>query len=86
MDEETLRLTIRNREVVLYDGKVKSVTSYNEKGKFDVLLEHTNFISLLNKNLTYRTLDGKEYTLEAENGIIWVRENRVMVYLGVNFS
>ncbi|MGD8744669.1 MAG: hypothetical protein PVJ52_03685, partial [Candidatus Woesebacteria bacterium] len=65
-----LHLTIKNRERIIFDGEVKSLTSYNEKGKFDVLPQHANFISLIRKELVYRELDGKENKLELTKGII----------------
>jgi F0F1-type ATP synthase epsilon subunit len=78
-----LNLSIRNREEVIFQGKVTSFSSHNEKGKFDVLPKHANFISLLNRYVVYKTVDGQENSMPITNGIIKVTNNEVRVYLGV---
>jgi F0F1-type ATP synthase epsilon subunit len=83
MDHNSLDLIIRNRESVLFQGKVVSITSYNDKGKFDILPEHANFISLLSKDIMYRTSNNKENTIPLSNGIIKVNENKVEIFLGI---
>src|SRR6266568_6548943 len=57
---EKIHVTVRNRIRVLFDDYAKSVTSKNDTGIFDVLPEHSNFISLITSPLTVRTLEGKK--------------------------
>jgi len=80
---QKLDLMVRNRDDVIFEGKVDSITSYNAKGRFDVLPSHANFISLLEKYLIYKTSDGKENNIPINNGILKVSRNEVKVYLGV---
>lgn len=77
-------LKVASREGLVYEGDVTSITSYNEKGKFDVLAQHENFISLIKKGLTVREKE-KAVTKEIgfDNALIRVRENSVEVYLGI---
>lgn len=86
MDEQAkliFNLLIKSREGVLFDGKVKSVTSYNEKGIFDILSEHANFISLIEKKLTVVDLEDRKKEIDFDKALVRVRDNNVEVYLGV---
>lgn len=78
-----LYLMVRNREQVLFSGEVVSVSSHNDKGKFDVLKRHANFISLISKSLLIRLKDGKEKEIKIDNGVMKVLGNKVEVYLGI---
>jgi F0F1-type ATP synthase epsilon subunit len=80
---QKLDLTVRNRDNLIFEGKVESITSYNTKGRFDVLPSHANFISLLEKYLIYRTIDGQENNIPINNGILRVSNDQVKVYLGI---
>jgi len=78
-----LNLIIKNRSELLFEGKVKVISSYNDKGKFDILPQHANFISLISQFIIYTTLDDKENNIAITNGIIKVNENKVRIFLGV---
>ncbi len=80
---KNIMLVIRKREKVLFDGEVKSFTSSNTRGIFDVLYEHANFIAIINKNCVIRKLDGSVREIKIEEGIVRVRGNKVTVYLGI---
>lgn len=84
MANETLHLIIKNREVTIFDGEVSSLTSYNELGRFDILPQHANFISLIQKEIIYRDKDHKEKGLNLTNGIIKVEDNKIFVYVGIS--
>jgi len=80
---EKFNLLVRSREGVVYQGKVDSITSYNEEGKFDILAEHANFISLIQKQLVIRQSgDDKEITINFDTALLRTRQNNVEVYLG----
>lgn len=79
-------LIVRSREGIVYNGQVSSITSINEKGKFDVLPQHANFISLIEKELVIRDLDNKAQKISLSNGLMRVRKDNVEVYLGVEGS
>ena len=82
---QKFHLKVASREGVIFEGEAASVSSYNDKGKFDVLPNHTNFISLIKKNLTIMEDDTKGgKNLKFENALMRVKENKVEVYLGVD--
>lgn len=78
---ENFQLRVVSREGVVFEGQAKSITSYNEKGKFDVLAQHANFISLISKGLTIITKDGKVNEVKFDNALLRVRKNIVEVYI-----
>lgn len=79
----TISVTVRNRQGILFDGEAKSVSSANKVGPFDILPGHTNFVSMINKKLTVRASDGRVINLTLDKGVIWVEENKVKVFVGV---
>ena len=64
-------------------GKAKAVSSQNKLGKFDILPEHTNFITLIFKDLTIYTYDKKKIAYQFEKGVLEVSEDKVNVFLGL---
>jgi len=67
---------------MLFDGEVESVTSYNEEGRFDILAQHANFISLIQKKLIIKDFQGVK-EIDVSNALLRMRENKVEVYLGI---
>lgn len=80
---DLLYLMVRNRDNILFSGEVVSLSSFNKKGKFDVLERHANFISLVSKSLLIGLKDGTEKEIKIDNGVMRVLGNRVEVYLGI---
>jgi F0F1-type ATP synthase epsilon subunit len=81
--EAKFHLLVRSREGIVYRGDVDSITSYNDEGEFDVLAEHANFISLVQKRLVIRDMQGQIRNINVSSALMRVRENFVEVYLGV---
>jgi F0F1-type ATP synthase epsilon subunit len=81
---KTLHVFIRNREKVLFNEDVTSISSRNEKGIFDILPLHGNFISLIEQRLILQRGDGTKEEVFVSNGILRASENRVEVYIGVH--
>lgn len=65
-----LDLVIRNKLGIIYNDKVEAVSSKNDKGIFDILPEHENFISVIKE-------------MKIENGILRAYKNRVNIYIGI---
>ena len=78
---EKIHLTIRNRTSILFDNDVQSVTSKNDTGVFDILPEHSNFISLISSPLVLRTLEGQKKEITFKNGLIKVKDSTVHCYV-----
>jgi F0F1-type ATP synthase epsilon subunit len=82
-ENSLLSVMIRDRAGVLYEGEVEAFSSYNQKGPFDVLPLHTNFISLITKGVDLRLKGTIFKNLPLETGVMKVKENRIEVYIGI---
>ncbi len=78
---DKIHLRVRNRAKVLFDEDVKALSSRNDTGLFDVLPEHANFISLINRKLIVHKLDGNIQEIPLNNGIIKVKDNAIRCYI-----
>ena len=76
-------LKVRSKEAVVFDGPVKSITSFNDKGEFDVLPQHANFISLIKRFLSFRDFNGTKREIRINNAIMRVEGQRVEVFVGI---
>lgn len=83
MADQQLYLIVRNREGIVFEGEVKSLTAKNRRGKFDVLPLHGNFISLFQETLVIGKADGSTQEVTVGEGVLRVVRNRVEVLLGV---
>ncbi len=78
-----LSVSVRTREKVLFDGLARSVTSFNLRGRFDILPFHTNFITLISKYVIINTDNGEVRQFDLDKGILYVMSNKVNVYVGI---
>ena len=83
MVNQNIRLVVMSREKVWFDGVVQSVTSVNDKGEFDVLAQHENFISIVRERLDLVDVRGNKQQIPIEQGILQVTQNVVRVFLGM---
>lgn len=77
-----MQLIIKSRDNVLFEGEVDNVTSYNKIGIFNILTDHANFISVVQKKIVFRQ-KGSLQEIHVDNALLKVRGNTVSVYIGV---
>lgn len=80
---KNLTLTIIDSDNVIYDSAVKSVSSYNSHGIFDILPFHSNFITLITKKIIINDLTGQKKEILIDEGIMRVKRNSVQIFLGI---
>ena len=80
----TLTVVVRNREKVLYSGNAYALSSVNDRGIFDILPSHENFISLIKEKVIIHKTQKDEKEIQIENGIVRVYKDNVYIY--VNFK
>lgn len=78
-----IRVVIRNRENILFDEEITAISSYNEKGLFDVLPLHANFISIIKDALILHKGGKDKQEMKIDGGVLRVHENQVHIYLGL---
>lgn len=76
-----LKVVVRDPDELVFDGPAHSVTSYNEKGLFDVLPIHENFITIIKDKVIIRPEEGEIKEIALEKGILKVEENKVEIFL-----
>lgn len=78
-----LQVKIQNREGEQFAGPAKAVTCVNDKGRFDILSQHANFISTIKDKAIIHLPEGGVKEFNFENGVIQVSSDTVIIYLGV---
>lgn len=95
--KDALFISIKSPEKTVFEGIVTGVSSYNDKGPFDILSEHENFITIIKKKLVIfpiqtspsrvsrGTDSGPSGKMEwdIDQGVLKVRENKVNVFFGI---
>ena len=78
--EKLVKVTVKNRKRTFVNDDALFVTSYNDKGIFDILPYHSNFISLITKMLRVKTFT-KEYSLQFNEGVLMVQNDFVNIFI-----
>ena len=76
-----LTVIVRNKDNVLYSGQAYAVTAVNDKGVFDVLPEHENFITLIKDKVIIRPNPKENREIPIDNGIVRVYKDKVYIYV-----
>jgi F0F1-type ATP synthase epsilon subunit len=79
-----ITIVVRNKDKILYSGQASAVTTYNDKGPFDVLERHESFIGLIKDKVIIHTTPKEKQEIQIENGIVRVYKDKVYIY--VNFK
>lgn len=78
-----LTVIVQNKDRVLYNGTAYAVSSVNDRGIFDILPQHENFISLLKEKVTIHQTQKETQFFQIDNGVLRVNNDKVYIY--VNF-
>jgi F0F1-type ATP synthase epsilon subunit len=81
--QQTLSVIVRKKDGIIYRGEVKSISSTNELGAFDILPMHTNFVSIIREYLDIIDLANRHFKVKLNRGVLHAKENKVRVYLEV---
>ncbi len=87
MAEEMLSVRIITPKAVVYEGQALSVSSTNSAGKFDILPEHANFITIVEHSpITIRMEKKRRLTFNFPIAIISNVKNRVNIYTDMSIK
>lgn len=78
-----LNVIVRDRNALVFEGSVEGISSFNDKGPFDILAQHANFITLIKKELVLHLTDRQEKRVDATSGVLKIRDNMIEIYLGI---
>ncbi len=78
---ESLSVKVISPQNLLFFGKATSVSSRNTSGNFDVLPEHTSFITIIIQSpIVIRPVDSQKITLTFSIAVMYVTDNNVTIY------
>jgi F0F1-type ATP synthase epsilon subunit len=84
MGVETLLLIIKDRDRgKIFEAKILGLSAWNERGPFDILPEHSHFISLIQNQIKITHEDNRVEHMVIQNGVVKVLQNTVTIYLGI---
>ena len=66
-----------------FSAKAVALTTENQLGKFDILPEHTNFVTQIFNQLILVTIDQNEHIYKFERGVLEVSSDLVRVFIGI---
>jgi F0F1-type ATP synthase epsilon subunit len=81
LNNSALNVIVRNKDKILYNGRAFAVTAINDKGPFDVLAKHENFITVIKEKIIIRITPKQKQEIQIENGIVRVYQDKVYIYL-----
>lgn len=82
MNEPKIHVVIKDKNRIFFEGDIFALSSYNEKGLFDVLPYHENFISLIKDKIILH-VNGQVQEMKIDNGLLKTNGDKVSIYLGV---
>jgi F0F1-type ATP synthase epsilon subunit len=85
MDNSLFVNIIAKDKIVLHED-VKAITSYNEAGVFDILPEHTNFITVIKNKIIIHKKDGLDKEIALDSGVLRVLKNKIDVFIGLSLN
>lgn len=83
MSEDSVTVIVRKKQSVVFSGEALRLTSWNEKGEFDIYPFHASFVAVISKRLELETNGSKTQQFSIERGILFVKANKVEVYLDI---
>lgn len=75
-----LTVVVRNKENILFNGHAQAISSFNDKGPFDILSQHENFIALVKNKIVVHINSKEEKEFQIQNGIIRAYNDKIFVY------
>lgn len=78
-----LDVNVKSKAKTLFEGGAHSVTSKNERGVFDILPFHTNFVTLITEYVIIDKGLKTEQSFKIEKGVLYVLSNKVDIYVGI---
>lgn len=81
---EILQVKIISPKETLFEGQALSVSSKNTAGKFDILPEHANFITVVkDEPIIIRQPNKEDATFKFSFAIIYNNNNQVKIYTDI---
>jgi F-type H+-transporting ATPase subunit epsilon len=83
MPASTLQVEVISPEKIVYKGEAIAITSYNQAGQFDILAEHSHFITLIRDKVIIRKVGKTILQFQLQYGILRCHDNQIKIYIGL---
>ena len=83
MKSPLLSVTVKEPEKTVFDGFATTITSVSNRGKFDILAFHANFIALIQETIILGQEDKDPVVIPIKTGVMKVRQNSIKIILGI---
>lgn len=78
-----LGISIKSPEKLFFTGTAQALTSTNDKGEFDILPYHANFVSIVKKFIRIHQGNKPPIDIKIDRGILQAANNAIAIYLGI---
>lgn len=82
---DKLNIKIMSPDKVIFEGFAKALSCNNAKGPMDILPGHSNFMSMINNEISLHLDNGVVKKLTTEQAIMEVVNNNVLILTNVQF-
>lgn len=83
-NSNSLIITIKRRDGILVQGDdFFALSSTNERGVFDILPQHANFITMVKEKVILHKKDGTKQEIPLKSGVLHVTNNVIEVYIDI---
>jgi F0F1-type ATP synthase epsilon subunit len=80
INPDILEVIIMNPQTTVWKGEAISITSENERGPFDILPMHANFITLLEKRTLHVNLGKEKKEFTFDHAVMYCHKNSVLIF------
>jgi len=84
MSDEQLTVEVFSPTKLIFTGSALIVSSNNATGKFDILPQHANFVSLIKDYLIIRTNTDDSQQIDLDTGVLHCENNAVKVFVNIS--
>ena len=81
--DDYLMVKMSTPEKVLFEGQALSLSSINAKGDFNMMVDHTNFITVIKDKLILFLDHDQQREFDVDMGILRCFDNNIEVFLGI---
>lgn len=86
-NQPTLQVKIVSAKGTSFEGPAYSISSQNSVGRFDILPEHANFITLIQgQPITINTVEKQTINLKLPISVIYAANNHVTIYTQIHLD
>jgi F-type H+-transporting ATPase subunit epsilon len=75
-----LSVVIKTREGILFEGEAEAVSARNTTGEFDILPEHSQFVTSITGAVKIHLDGGKLKVIELAQAILHVKDDKVEIF------